>query len=134
MKEITSAYDDVEKRLAIFLGLGAMIFSSLYLFTQGADLYTYLVRGVLALVIFTAVGWAFGHWLKGVLDKQREDDQQASIRATDTNLNQDSVLAGDVEGAANAVIPAEHSAGKTVDFTLPELEPFGESVPPGANI
>ena len=64
MKEVTSSYDDVEKRMAIFMGLGALVFSSLYLMTRGADMWTYLVRGVLALTVFTVAGWAYGRWVR----------------------------------------------------------------------
>jgi hypothetical protein len=135
LKEITSSYDDIEKRMAIFLGLGAMVFSSLYLCTQGADLYTYLVRGVLAMVLFTVVGWAYGHWLKSVIRKQIEDEQlQAATPQSDASgSNQSNSMLHAGEGP-EAVIPAEHSAGKTVDFTLPELEPFGAAAPPSAGI
>lgn len=137
MKEITSAYDDIEKRMAIFLGLGAMIFSSLYLFTQGADIYTYLVRGVLALILFSVVGWAYGHWLKNVIRKQLDEEQRPPFTQAEMTSNSEmsqgkvTIQAND---GADAVIPAEHSSGRAVDFTLPELEPFNDSAPPSTGI
>src|SRR4051812_33020654 len=75
MQELTSSYDDLEKRMAIYLGLGAMLFTSLYLFTTGADLWTYLIRGVLALSAFTIVGWNYGRWLRDLYRRHSSDEQ-----------------------------------------------------------
>ncbi len=77
MREIYSSYDDLERRIAIYLGLGAFVATSFYLYTRGADLFSLLIRGTLALGLFTGVGWVYGHYLAGLLRKQAESERAA---------------------------------------------------------
>lgn len=125
MQELTSSYDDLEKRMAIYLGLGAMIFTSLYLFTQGADIWTYLIRGVLALTVFTVAGWAYGYWLRELFRKNSGEDELPD------NVERQSRDAQALEGRVishadlpEAVIPAEMPGlGETVsNFDMPDFD------------
>jgi hypothetical protein len=125
LKELTSAYDDVEKRMAIFLGLGALIFCSLYLYIQGADLDSYLIRGVLALTVFTVAGWGYGHWLRKLIRKQETEEElpeNVERQHRDAKALEGKVV--NTSSMGESVIPLEQTAGHVVDFTLPELEPF----------
>ncbi len=70
MKEITSAYQDLEKRMAVFAGLGAVVFVSLFNLALGADLTSFLVRGLVALLLFSLVGYWYGRFLTRLIVKE----------------------------------------------------------------
>jgi hypothetical protein len=70
VKEITSAYQDLEKRMAVFAGLGAVVFVSLFNLAFGADLVTFLVRGLIALLVFSLVGYWYGRYMTGLVVKE----------------------------------------------------------------
>lgn len=127
MKEQTSSFDDVEKRLAVFAGLGAFLLNSLVCLWQGSELETYLIRGTLVLTLVTLAAWIYGGWLrKAVLRfSENEDTGGAEIRVTDAPQLEKLV---DMPGAGATVIPAEAGTGRSVDFTLPEFEPVAPSI------
>jgi hypothetical protein len=133
MKELTSSYDDLEKRLAVFAGLAALVFCSLYLFTQGADLWTYLVRGVLALALFSAGGWAYGHWLRSTMEGfEKEEELPSNV---ERRTREPQAVEGQVVGLQDmpeTVIPAE--APQVKEFAMPDFggkaEPGDEDLPP----
>jgi hypothetical protein len=123
MQEITSAYDDMEKRLAVFGGLGALVATSLYLFTQGADLWTYLIRGVLALTIVTILLWVYLHWLRSLVHRHTDEE------ALPENVHRQSRDAQTVQGHVvahaempDAVIPAESADSRITSFAMPDFE------------
>jgi hypothetical protein len=123
MQELTSSYDDLEKRMAIYLGIGALLFSSLYLFTRGADMWTYLIRGVLALTVFTVLGWAYGRWVRDLFRKHSGAEELPE------NVERQSRDAHAVEGRVithsefpEAVIPAEQAESQVSSFELPNFE------------
>jgi len=123
MQELTSSYDDIEKRMAIYLGLGALLFTSLYLFTQGAGMWDYLIRGVLALALFSVAGWAYGHWLRGLFRKNAAEEELPGN--TERQSRDAHALEGRVITHAempDAVIPAEEAGPKVADFTMPDFE------------
>jgi hypothetical protein len=123
MKEMTSSYDDIEKRMAIFIGLGALVFCSLYLLIHGADLWTFLIRGVLSLATATIIGWAYGHWVRGIFRQHSGD------AAVPENVERQSRDAQAVEGRVighsempDAVIPAESAAAAAENFMMPDFD------------
>jgi hypothetical protein len=123
MQEITSSYDDLEKRMAIYLGLGALLLTSLYLFTQGADLWTYLIRGVLALTCTTVVGWFYGHWLRELFRQHSEEEELPE------NVHRQTRDPQSLEGRLvthdempDVVIPAEVANSRVAEFTMPDFE------------
>jgi hypothetical protein len=70
VKEITSAYQDLEKRMAVFIGLGALVFVSLFNLALGADLTSFLVRGLAALLVFSLAGYWYGGFMAGLVNKE----------------------------------------------------------------
>lgn len=123
MQELTSQYDDLEKRMAIYLGLGAMLFTSLYLFTKGATPWDYLIRGVLALAAFSIVGWGYGHWLRALYRQHSSDEQLPE------NTERQSRDAHAVEGRVvthaempEVVIPGEPAEPEISDFNMPAFD------------
>ncbi len=129
MKEVTSAYDDLEKRMAVFLGLGALMFTSLYLFTQGADLLTHLIRGSLAMVLATLAGWGYGHYLRLLVKRNTEEEQLPDNVERQTRevkpMNSRVITHSEIP---DTVIPASE-APRAVDFTLPSFEPAPLTAP-----
>ncbi len=127
MKELTSNFDDIEKRLAVFMGLGAFLLNSLVCLWQGADLETYLVRGILVIALVTLASWFYGTWMRRVFLSFSGDAEpsDAEIRGADAQKNDRLV---DMPMGTSTVLPAESVSGRSIDFTLPEFEPVGASV------
>jgi hypothetical protein len=90
VKEITSAYQDLEKRMAVFIGLGAVVFVSLFNLAMGADLTSFLVRGLLALLVFSMAGYWYGHFMAGLVTKEEALPLEASgdVQVTSTEARQ----------------------------------------------
>lgn len=90
MKEITSAYQDLEKRMAVFIGLGAVVFVSLFNLAMGADLTSFLVRGLLALLVFSLAGYWYGHFMAGLITKDEALPLEADgdVQVTSTEARQ----------------------------------------------
>jgi hypothetical protein len=128
MKELTSNHDDLDKRLAIFFGLGAFIMSALVGLERGYSLEGFLLQGVVALIFATLAGWAFGYWLRGVLKTQEVKEsvpENVEVRvAKSESLAEGGVVTAPV---AETVIEGEAKpaiSGQVVNFTLPELSPL----------
>jgi membrane protein implicated in regulation of membrane protease activity len=137
MKEMTSNHDDLEKRLAIFAGLGGLLFSTLVGLIQGYTLEAFLLQGVVVLVLFTLVAYAFGTWLRDALKKSEPAEELAdNVERRRTNAEDlemgSVVMPGEMHEAVIAEDPASPS-GQVVNYTLPELSPMdgpGASAPP----
>jgi hypothetical protein len=117
MREITSSYDDLERRMAVYLGLGALLFTSFYLFTRGADLWTYLIRGVLALALFSTAGWAYGHWLRGLYEKNSSEEElpeNVERRTRDAHAPEGRVI-------SHAEMPEAVIPGEAKPYVMPDL-------------
>jgi hypothetical protein len=141
----TSAYDDLEKRMGIFMGLAAFVFSSLACLLMGEDLITFLVRGFLAGLIFTLLGWGYGRYLrrlvKNIAAKEEADARSSGFEMTQTDAETVS-LPHDEDGAVGTVISEEdfggaedvprapHRPAPASDYSLPPLEEEGEDLPP----
>ena len=130
MKEITSAYQDLEKRMAVFVGLGAVIFVSLFNLALGADLIAFLVRGLVALLVFSVVGYWYGSYLGNLVTKE----ETVPLPAGDVQVTSTEVRPVDLSGALNdpgismdpdPLASAEHAApepaqGQRFDRVLDE--------------
>lgn len=130
MKEMVSFHDDAEKRLGIFVGLGAFIVSSLFGLFQGMTPEGFLLRGVVVLILFSLAGWFYGVWLKQTLAATKPEEELPSnmerrSRNAET-LDEGSVV---MPSMAETVVmeEPEASTGKVVNFTLPELSPMDEA-------
>ena len=113
--------------MAVYLGLGALLFTSLYLFTRGADLWTYLIRGVLALAIFSTAGWGYGHWLRGLYERnvaEEELPENVERRTRDAHAPEGRVISH--AEMPESVIPAE-AHQEAQPFVMPE---FGDASQP----
>lgn len=132
MKELTSYHDDLEKRLAIFFGLGALILSALIGLMRQYSLEGILVRSVLALTVATLGAWAFGVWLKSALKATAPEEEPR------LGVERRSVAPASLEDS-NVVIPPhpddavvseeihEPLAPNMTRFTLPDLNPVEEA-------
>jgi hypothetical protein len=128
MKEMVSIHDDLDKRLAIFFGLGAFILSALVGLVRGYTLEGMLLQGVVVLTVATLCGALFGAWLRAALRSSAPSEElPANVERRSTNPT------GLAEGAvviphhaADAVVSEElHEplTGTVVNYTLPELDP-----------
>ncbi len=133
MKEITSSYEGVEKRFGIALGLAALVFSSLACLVSGAGLESFLVRGLLALGLFSILGWWYGGFLRRLFEKGAGAEPAADPNVTVTSHDVQPIP----DFQAPAEPPAAQAAGageapRAVDFTLPEFSPAegAETAPP----
>jgi hypothetical protein len=127
MKELTSNHDDMDKRLAIFFGLGALIMSTLVGF---------LLQGVVVLVLAILGGYLFGLWLRNALDSTRPEEElpEGTVR---TSRNAESLEEGSlvIPGQNGETVVAEDEgspSGQVVNFSFPELAP--EPMIPSAEI
>jgi len=129
MQEMTSNNDDLDKRLAIFFGLGAFIMSALVGLVRDYTLEGFLLQGVVVLVLATVGGYLFGAWLRAALASvEVQEDLPANMerrRTNAENLEQGSVVVPEMGGGA--VVSEEDSTpqtGTVVNYTLPELSPM----------
>jgi hypothetical protein len=128
MKEMVSTHDDLDKRLAIFFGLGAFILSALVGLVRGYSLEGLLLQGVVVLTVATVCGAVFGAWLRAALRSSAPGDElPANVERRSTNPA--SLAEGAIvipHHAAEAVVSEElHEplTGTVVNYTLPELDP-----------
>lgn len=129
MKEMVSVHDDLDKRLAIFFGLGAFILSALVGLVRGYTLEGLLLQGVVVLTVATLCGALFGAWLRAALRSTAPGEElPANMERRSTN-NPGGLAEGAVvipHHAADAVVSEElHEplTGTVVNYTLPELDP-----------
>lgn len=134
MKEMTSNHDDIEKRLAIFAGLGGLLCSTLVGLIQGYPLEAFLLQGVVVLTVFSLVAYVFGSWLRTTL-KATQPQEELPDNVERRNNNAEDLEAGSVvmpgplEEAVIAEDPASPS-GQVVNYTLPEFSPADPSPAP----
>ena len=140
MKEMISSHDDMDKRLAIFFGLGAFIMSALVGIVRNYTLEGFLLQGVVVLTLASLGGFAFGTWLRSALRSVSPQEQLPSNverRSTNpANLAEGTVMVPGVDSEsviADEPLDAVGPAGSVVNFTLPELSPTDllELPPPG---
>lgn len=132
MKELTSEHDDLEKRLAIFFGLGALILSALIGLMRGYSLEGILFRGVLVLILATAGAWLFGAWLKAALKSSAPAEEPVlgiERRSVVPAVLEDShvVSAPRPEDAVTVDEVHEPLAPAMRNFVLPDLNPAEEA-------
>jgi hypothetical protein len=126
MKEMTSNHDDMDKRLAIFFGLGAFILSALVGLVRNYTLEAFLLQGVVVLGLATVVGYLFGLWLRNALasvEPKEERPDNVEVRRTNADaLSEGTVVVPD---DSSTVISEDGTAttGSVVNYTLPELDP-----------
>ena len=128
MKEMTSYHDDLDKRLAIFFGLGCFLLSALVGLLRGYTLEGFLIQGVVALAVGSLAAFGFAVWLRRAL-KSVEPEEAGSPSNVERRTNNAEdldighvVTASQLEEAVIAEDP-DSPSGKTVNFTLPELTP-----------
>lgn len=133
MKEMTSNHDDVEKRLAIFFGLGAFLMSALVGLLRGYTLEGFLLQGIVVMIIASLAAYGFGVWLKSVLKKgEDEDTPPANVERRSTNaedLEKGSVVTPAQMGETVINEDPASPSGQVVNYTLPELVPDMEETP-----
>ena len=133
MKEMVSFHDDAEKRLGIFLGIGAFILSSLFALFQGLSPEGFLLRGVVVLILFSLMGWGYGVWLKKTLEATRPQEEMPSNMER-RSRNAESLDEGSVimPSMGETVVMEEPGTGQVVNYTLPELSPMDDTSLSGA--
>ena len=128
MKEIVSGHDDLEKRMAIFIGLGAFVFSSLYLFIQGADLLTYVIRGVIIGCFAAVIGWFYGSYFSRLVKRQQAEERgevDFELRATDAENLEGMPI--DPSTFESAVIP-ETGSGAYQQYDMPAFDTADQDI------
>ena len=126
MKELTSYYDDIEKRLAIFFGLGALVLSALYNLLNGAALENFVVSGVLVGALAILGGWFYGGYLRRSIEAALpKDELPNNVELRSQNAQDLHAASSPLPAASETIIPDERSTGKVVDFTMPEFSPLG---------
>lgn len=130
MKEMISTHDDLDKRLAIFFGLGAFIMSALVGIVRNYTLEGFLLQGVVVLTIASLSGYAFGVWLRAVLRSVNPEEKLPSnVERRSTNpatLSEGTVMVPGPDSdavIADESLDAMDAPGSVVNFTLPELNP-----------
>jgi|GEM_PF-4414340 hypothetical protein len=128
MKEMTSYHDDVDKRLAIFFGLGCFLLSALLGLVRGYTLEGFMIQGVVALTLGSLAAYGFAVWLRAALKSTQPEEpgipsnvERRTSNAEDLDIGH-VVTASQLEEAVIAEDPGSPS-GKVVDFNLPELDP-----------
>jgi hypothetical protein len=125
MKEVSSHYEDTEKRLAVFIGLGAFLLSSLAGLFQGLSPEHLLLRGVILLFAFAILGWAYGSWLKHTLAATApEEELPANVerrRHNAESLDEGSLMTMPGRETEVEEQPGDHHGA--INFTLPEFDP-----------
>lgn len=121
MKELTSNHDDIDKRLAIFFGLGAFLLSSLVGLLRGYTLEGFLLQGVVVLTLAVVAGYVFGVWLRGALNATKAEEElpegtERMVRNADT-LEEGSLV---VPGQGETVV-AEEGEPQAKPFAFEEL-------------
>jgi hypothetical protein len=130
VQEITSAYDDLDKRLALYVGLGSLILVSLFNVVLDAPLQSFLLRGLLALVGFSLAGYWYGSFLKSIMKREYAEMPVAEgVERTLVNARGVEGIDAAATAAANqqvplAEAPAAAATGSGIDLTLPEQEPM----------
>lgn len=127
MKELTSFNDDIDKRIAIFFGLGALLMSTLVGLLRGYTLEGFLLQGVVVLVLAIVGGWIFGFWLRQTLaaTQPKEELPQGTER---TSRNAESLEEGSLvipSQSAETIVAEDPGSpsGQVVNFSFPELAP-----------
>lgn len=134
MKELTSNHDDMDKRLAIFFGLGAFLMSALVGLIRGYTLEGFLMQGVVVLILAILAGYAYGYWLRQALaasapSEELPENTERRSRNADT-LEQGSLV---LPGQGMETVVAEDAASPSsqmVNFSFPELTPAGAQAEP----
>jgi hypothetical protein len=128
MQEMTSNHDDIEKRLAIFAGLGGFLCSTLVGLVQGYTLEAFLLQGVVVLTLASLAAYAFGAWLrralKAVEPKEETPDNVERRRSNAEDLDMGSVVLPNQMGEAVIAEDPASPSGQVVNYTLPELSPM----------
>jgi membrane protein implicated in regulation of membrane protease activity len=136
MKELTSNHDDMDKRLAIFFGLGAFLMSALVGLIRGYTLEGFLLQGVVVLVLAILAGYAFGYWLRRALaatTPAEELPENTERRARNAETLEEGSLVIPGQGAETVVAEEPGSpSGQVVNFSFPELDPMEAAAPPPA--
>lgn len=133
MKELTSQHDDLDKRLAIFFGLGAFLMSAMVGLIKDYSLEGFLLQGIVVLVIAVVAGYAFGYWLRQALASTAPSEElpEGTERRTHNKetLEEGSLV---IPGqTAEAVVGEEpdSSLGGAVNYSFPELSPSMAAAP-----
>lgn len=136
MKEMTSNHDDIDKRLAIFFGLGAFLMSALVGLIRGYTLEGFLMQGVVVLVLAILAGYAFGWWLRGALtattpNEELPEGTERHTRNAETLEQGSLVIPGQTAETVVAEDP-DSPSGHVVNFSFPELSPSAAMEAPAA--
>jgi hypothetical protein len=127
MKELTSQHDDMDKRLAIFFGLGAFLMSSMIGLIRGYSLEGFLLQGIVVLTLAVLGGYAFGTWLRAAIKASTPAEELPEGTERRTH-NKETLEEGSLvipNQTMEAVIAEEPGAplGQAVNYSFPELTP-----------
>jgi hypothetical protein len=135
MKELTSNHDDMDKRLAIFFGLGAFLMSSLVGLLRGYTLEGFLLQGIVVLVLASLLGYGYGLWLRQALLSSTPDevlpDNVERRRNNAESLDDGSVVVPMSGNNVDMVVDEEpgQSSGVVSDYTMEEFAPMAPAAP-----
>lgn len=130
MKELTSNHDDMDKRLAIFFGLGAFLMSSLVGLLRGYTLEGFLLQGVVVLLLASLLGYGYGLWLRQALENTRPAEElpegMERRRSNADTLDEGSVVVPMSGPMVDTVVDEDPNSpsGHVVNYTLPEFSPM----------
>src|SRR5665213_2887753 len=128
MKELTSSHNDLDKRLAIFFGLGALVMSALVGLIRGYTLEGFLLQGVVVLTLATLAGWLFGLWVQAAWAASAPKEELPSNverrSSRPENLAEGSVVLPS-PGAESVISEELHEPlpGAAMNYVLPEFSP-----------
>jgi hypothetical protein len=129
MKELTSNHDDMDKRLAIFFGLGAFLMSSLVGLLRGYTLEGFLLQGVVVLVLASLLGYGYGIWVRqALLETTPEDALPGNVERRRNNadtLDEGSVVMPMSGSNIDLVVDEEpgQAEGQVRPYTMEEFTP-----------
>lgn len=127
MKELISNHDDMDKRLAIFFGLGALLMSTMVGLIRGYTLEGFLMQGIVVLVVAILAGYGYGLWLRQALASTKPADElpeNTERRSRNAETLEQGTLVIPTLGEENIVAEEPGSpSGQVVNFSFPEIVP-----------
>jgi hypothetical protein len=127
MQEVSGSFEDTEKRVAIFFGLVAVLLISLGCLVTGADMDSFLIRGLVGFTLSSLAAWWLAHQIGPFLKKAEPVPvAETSPDADVTVITRDAPVLPKFEAPKPVVIPADEASPRVLDFVLPEL---GDDLP-----
>jgi hypothetical protein len=126
MKEMTSNHDDMDKRLAIFFGVGAFLLSSLVGLIRGYSFEGFLLQGVVVLTLAILAAYGFAYWLRQALASTKPEEELPEgmeRRSHNKETLEEGSLVIPNQGVEAVVAEDAAAPGSAVNYTFAELSP-----------